>query len=157
MKQRRAKKDQTERPITRLRGASWFDKLVFSCLVIFVLGAVIYAFNENGAPSFREVIGLAIGFVVLMPVLFLFRSGMMIGIYLGNFLLSTAEQKSAKKAYWIGLAKREGLWYAGAVSSLFLVYRWTPFAGHVDIFFILAVAVPLSTIFIFTLYSYWHR
>lgn len=157
MKQRTAKKDKTARPVKRLGGASWFDKVVFSCLVIFVLGASIYAFIENGAPTFREVIGLAFGFAVAIPGLLLFRSGMMIGIYLGNFLLSTAEQKSAKKAYWIGLAKREGLWYAGAVSSLFLVYRWTPFAGHVDIFFILAVAVPLSTIFIFTLYSYWHR
>ena len=54
----------------------------------------------------------------------------------------------------IGLAKREGAWYAGSFFSLLLAYPWTPFAGHVDIFFILTIAIPLGLFLIIFVINY---
>jgi hypothetical protein len=62
--------------------------------------------------------------LVGVPGLLLIRSGILVGILLGNFMQyiqqepRSVEQKNAL----VGLAKREGLWYAGAVSSLLLAY-----------------------------------
>ncbi|MCL5802141.1 MAG: hypothetical protein M1283_06500 [Gammaproteobacteria bacterium] len=152
MKRRTEKNDQTDRTVKRFGGGRLRDWATIFLLYAFVLGIVIYAYIEDDEPiSISEMISR---FAVAIPGLLLIRSGMIFGILLGNFLQyirqvpRTVEQKNAL----VGLAKREGAWYSGAVFSLLLFYRWTPFAGHVDVFFILAVVVPLSLIFIFALW-----
>ena len=128
------------------------DWIAIFLLYVFVFGIVVYVFFEADEQiSINEVFSRL---AVAIPGLLLLRSGLISGVLLGNFLLSTAEQRSTRKAYWIKSAKREGLWYAGAVASLLLAYRWTPFAGHADIFFIFAVAIPLGAALILALYSY---
>lgn len=151
MKQGAAKKTGSDSPARRGRRVNWFEKLVFFGVMLFAFAAFVYAFMENGAPSLRVIISML---SVAIPAILLIRNGMIFGVLLGNSMQyirqepRTVEQKSAL----IGLAKREVAWYAGAVFSLLFFYRWTPFAGHVDVFFILAVAVPLSLTFIFALW-----
>jgi len=156
MKQHAAKRDQASRHVKRLGEGGWRDWAVIFLLFAIVFGLVIYAFIEGGedrSPSISELISR---FSIGIPVLLLCRSGILVGILLGNFLQyirqdpRTAEQKNAL----VKLAKREGLWYAGAVSSLLLFYRLTPFIGHIDTFFLLAIAVPLSLILIFALWVF---
>lgn len=137
--------------------SSLLPKMVFAFLFIFVIGGFIYALVENGAPSVHEItIRLITGF----PMLLLGRSGIVVGLHMVHFMRGirheahTEERQKARKSYLIGLAKREGAWYAGSFFSLLLAYSWTPFAGHVDIFFILTIAIPLGLFLIIFLINF---
>ncbi|HET7160331.1 MAG TPA: hypothetical protein VFI62_15135 [Burkholderiales bacterium] len=123
-------------------------------LYVFLLGIFIYAYIEDDRPiSTAELISR---FAVAIPAILLIRSGMIVGILIGKFLRSTAEEKTAQNIYWIRSAKREGLWYGGSVSLLLLLYRWTPFAGQPEILFMFVIAIPLGCLVIFALYS-WQK
>lgn len=153
MKQRAEKKDQVDQPAQRPGSATWSQKIALFCIALFLVAVFIYAYIQSGFPSSREII---ISFSVGVPGFLLIRSGMMIGVLLGNSLqyFQQNPRSVAQKNALIRLAKREVVWYAGAVFSLLLAYRWTPFAGHTDIFFILTVAIPLSLSVIFAFYIF---
>ena len=130
---------------------TWAIAVVFYVLL---LGIFKYAYVEDDRTiSIAELISC---FALALPGFLLIRSGIIGGILLGNVLRSTPEEKGAQKIYWISSAKREGLWYGGSVSLLLLLYRWTPFAGRPELLFMFVIAIPLSCLIIFALYS-WQK
>jgi len=145
MKQRITKQAEDDGPTKRGGSVGWFGKLIFFGFIVFVVVNSAEVFINDGVPSLREMFGIAF----LSSTLLLARPGLVFGSIAGCYVLDvpwkfrTEEEKSGFKSFLVKRAKREGMWYSGTILLWLAVYQWTPFAGHVDIFFMLTIGVPL--------------
>lgn len=145
MKQSAANKVDADSPIRRGKRVSWFEKIIFFGFIFFVIVGSVVVFIKDGFPSFREMLGIAF----LSSALLLLRPGLVFGSLMGCFVFDvpwkfrTEKEKNEFKTFLAKRAKREGLWYGGTVFLWFIVYQWTPFSGHVDVFFMLIIGLPL--------------
>lgn len=151
MNQRIRKKLQADHQAKRLRGLSRIEKLVFFGFVIVTVVLVVEVFVSEGFPTVTEMLAGFILVALAVPGMFIFYSAFGLGYtfydYIANTLWEphTEQEKNEHRAFVIGRVKHGAQWYGVGFILLLVIYQWAPFArGHIDVFLMLTVALPLG-------------